>query len=60
MLKDGGRIAYSTCTFSPEENEQSIARFLERHPEFSVVQPELVKFFSGGHPEWADGDEVLN
>ena len=59
MLKDGGRIAYSTCTFSPEENEQSIARFLERHPEFSVVQPELVKYFSGGHPEWADGDEEL-
>lgn len=32
MLKDGGRIAYSTCTFSPEENEQSVARFLSRHP----------------------------
>ena len=42
MLKGGGRIVYSTCTFSPEENEQSIARFLERHPEFSVVQLDLV------------------
>ena len=59
MLKGGGRIVYSTCTFSPEENEQSIARFLERHPEFSVVQPELAKYFSAGHPEWADGNEEL-
>ena len=59
MLKGGGRIVYSTCTFSPEENEQSIARILERHPEFSVVQPELAKYFSAGHPEWADGNEEL-
>ena len=59
MLKGGGRIVYSTCTFSPEENEQSIAGFLERHPEFSVVQPELAKYFSAGHPEWADGNEEL-
>ena len=59
MLRDGGRIAYSTCTFSPEENEQSVARFLSRHPEFSVVRPELAKYFSNGHPEWADGNEEL-
>ena len=25
---------YSTCTFSPEEDEQAVARFLENHPEF--------------------------
>ncbi len=36
MLKDGGTIVFSTCTFSKEENEGSIHRFLERHPEFSV------------------------
>ena len=59
MLKDGGRIAYSTCTFSPEENEQSVARFLSRHPEFSVEKPELAKYFSVGHPEWADGNKEL-
>ena len=59
MLRDGGRIAYSTCTFSPEENEQSVARFLLRHPEFSVVQPESAMYFSVGHPEWADGNEAL-
>ena len=34
LLKAGGRLVYSTCTFSPEEDEQAVARFLENHPEF--------------------------
>ena len=36
MLRPGGRIVYSTCTFAPTENEGSIERFLARHPEFQV------------------------
>ena len=36
MLKRGGRIVFSTCTFATEENEGSISRFLERHADFSV------------------------
>ncbi len=40
MLKPGGIIVFSTCTFSEEENEGSIKRFLERHPEFSVQNAE--------------------
>ncbi len=36
LLRPGGRLVYSTCTFSPEENEGSIAGFLSRHPEFSI------------------------
>lgn len=36
MLKPGGVLVYSTCTFAPEENEQNIERFLEKHPEFSL------------------------
>lgn len=36
MLNDGGRIVYSTCTFSPEEDEGSIERFLLRHPDFTA------------------------
>ena len=59
LLAPGGMLLYSTCTFSPEENEQSVARFLSRHPEFSVEKPELAKYFSAGHPEWADGNEEL-
>ncbi len=52
MLRYGGRIAYSTCTFSPEENEQAIARFIGRHPEFRVERPACAGHFEAGHPEW--------
>lgn len=34
MLRPGGRLVYSTCTFAPEEDEEAVAAFLERHPEF--------------------------
>ena len=37
-LRPGGRLTYSTCTFSKWENEGTIQRFLERHPEFSLVK----------------------
>lgn len=36
-LKRGGTLVYSTCTVFPEENEENIARFLEKHSEFSLV-----------------------
>lgn len=32
MLAVGGRMVYSTCTFSPEENEEQIAAALEAYP----------------------------
>ena len=34
LIRPGGHLVYSTCTFSPEEDEQAVARFLENHPEF--------------------------
>ena len=36
MLREGGTLCYSTCTFSKEENELQIVNFLERHEEFSL------------------------
>lgn len=54
MLRNGGRIAYSTCTFSPEENEQTVERFLKRHPEFHVERPICAEHFSAGRPEWCE------
>ena len=36
MLTPGGKIVFSTCTFSEEENEGSVRRFLDRHTDFSV------------------------
>jgi NOL1/NOP2/sun family putative RNA methylase len=37
MLRQGGRLVYSTCTFAPEENEGSICRFLKRHEDFALL-----------------------
>ncbi|MCY9694706.1 RsmB/NOP family class I SAM-dependent RNA methyltransferase [Paenibacillus alginolyticus] len=49
MLAPGGMIVYSTCTFSPEENEAQIAEFLDKHPAFDVVP---VEGFGSGRPDW--------
>ena len=40
MLKPGGVIVYSTCTFSKEENEDVIEYFLERYPNFTLEEME--------------------
>lgn len=34
MLKAGGKMVYSTCTFSLNENEGAVAVFLDNHPDF--------------------------
>ena len=36
LLRCGGRLVYATCTFAPEENEQAVAAFLKRNPEFTL------------------------
>ncbi len=38
MLLPGGTLVYSTCTFAKEENEDTAEAFLQRHPEFSVLE----------------------
>ena len=40
LVRPGGRLVYSTCTFAPEEDELAVAAFLENHPEF---EPEIIK-----------------
>jgi NOL1/NOP2/fmu family ribosome biogenesis protein len=37
MLKDGGTLVYSTCTFAPAEDEEIVAWLLEQFPELSLV-----------------------
>lgn len=36
MLKPGGYLLYSTCTFSKMEDEDNIQEFLDNHSEFSL------------------------
>lgn len=47
LVRPGGRLVYSTCTFAPEENEETIAAFLQRHPEFTPEQLEAPWFAAG-------------
>lgn len=54
MLKPGGRLVYSTCTFAPAENEGSISQFLERHPEFELLPAEKKDGMMPGVPAWTD------
>jgi 16S rRNA (cytosine967-C5)-methyltransferase len=36
-VKQGGRLVYVTCSLLPSENEKQIASFLNRHPEFQLM-----------------------
>ena len=38
-VKSGGKLVYSTCTYSYEENEQNVQLFLDAHPDFKLVKP---------------------
>ena len=53
MLRPGGRLVYSTCTFSPEENEGTVSAFLRAHPDFSVEESSGTPF-SPGRPDWVE------
>ena len=46
-LAPGGQLVYSTCTFSPEEDEQAVARFLENHPDFAPETVDAPWFAAG-------------
>lgn len=59
MLKPGGRIVYSTCTFAPMENEGSIYRFLNRYPEFHTVPAKVYEGMSQGRVEWYLNDKTV-
>ena len=55
MVKPGGRLVYSTCTFAPEEDEGAVAAFLAEHPEFEAEVVEAPWFLpgeNGSHRMW--------
>ena len=53
MLRPGGRLVYSTCTFSPVENEGVISAFLKSHPDFEIERVDA-PWFSPGRADWVD------
>ena len=51
MLKPGGMLLYSTCTFDALENEGTIEYLLKNHPEFIIKEILPYEGFSSGKPE---------
>lgn len=49
-LKEGGELVYSTCTLSPEENEEIIQFLLSKHPNAKIQPIEKIKNF-----KWREG-----
>lgn len=59
MLRPGGRLVYSTCTFAPVENEGAMERLLERHPKVHLAAIDKSPFGGAacdGVPEYVDSD----
>lgn len=50
MLRPGGTLVYSTCTFAPVENEENIKKFVFEHPEFTIEHMEHI------YPHRQDGE----
>ncbi|RIH92989.1 16S rRNA (cytosine(1407)-C(5))-methyltransferase RsmF [Meiothermus granaticius] len=60
LVRPGGILVYSTCTFAPEENEQVIAAFLRGNPGWELENAHLDPSFSPGVPQWGDGNPALS
>lgn len=54
MLMPGGKLVYSTCTFSPDENEGSISRFLARHEDMVLLPIKTTCGMTHGRPDWVE------
>lgn len=54
MLRPGGRLVYSTCTFAPREDEGTVSRFLRLHPEFAICRVKRPAGFTGGVGAWTE------
>ena len=55
LVRPGGRLVYSTCTFAPEEDEMAVAAFLDSHPDFEpevIETPWFTPVENGGHRMW--------
>lgn len=54
MLKPGGMLLYSTCTFDATENECTIEYLLNKYPEFLIKEMKSYEGFVSGIPEVTD------
>ena len=54
LVRPGGYLMYSTCTFAPEEDEGVMVQFLDEHPDFGVEALPQLSGFAPGKPEWLE------
>ena len=54
LVRPGGSLLYTTCTFSVEENEGVIAAFLESHPNFEL------RDFAAGYDAWSYATQAVS
>ncbi|MFB6282825.1 MAG: NOL1/NOP2/sun family putative RNA methylase [Halobacteria archaeon] len=55
LLKPGGELVYSTCTFAPEENEEVVDHVLDGvDGNYELLDPELPIGSVNGVTEWRD------
>ena len=59
MLRPGGLLLYSTCTFSAQEDEQVVAFLLEKRTDMRLTAVPGYEGFSAGIPELADENPQL-
>lgn len=59
MLRPGGLLLYSTCTFAPEEDEGTIAFLLEQRSDMELLTLPAYPGFSPGVPAWGGGNPEL-
>ena len=50
MLREGGRLVYSTCTFATAEDEGQVRDYLQKHPEMRLIAQEKL------YPHKVDGE----
>ncbi len=56
MLKPGGYLLYSTCTFSPMEDEATVLKMLQMDPSLRVVDMEGYEGFAPGRPDMVEAE----
>lgn len=59
MLRPGGLLLYSTCTFAPTEDEGVVSWLLEKRPDMKLLEIPQHSGFSPGVPGWGNGMESL-